>query len=114
MTRMSTAHERIGDFQRLLAGVRLRDQEIVEVHAELAGIDRIERVLSVDEGADAALLLRLSYAMQRQRGLARRFGSENLDHAAARQPADAERNVEHERARGGGLDVHSLIALHQT
>jgi len=49
------AHQGVADFQRLpLAGVGLRDQELIDIDAELSGIDRIERVLSVDEGADAA------------------------------------------------------------
>ena len=67
------AHQRVGDLERLLAGVGLRNQEIVEIDAELAGIDRIERMFGVDEGADAALLLRLGDDMQRQRRLARGF-----------------------------------------
>ena len=50
------------DFERLLAGVGLRDQQVVDIDAELAGIDRIERVFGVDEGADAALLLGFSDA----------------------------------------------------
>ena len=105
------AHQRVGDFQRLLAGVGLRDQQVVDIDAELARIDRIERVLGIDEGADAALLLRLGDAMQRQRGLARGFRPVDLDHAAARQAADAERDVEPERAGGHGLDVHRLPVL---
>ena len=48
------AHQRVGDFQRLLAGVGLRDQKVVDIDAELPGIDGIERVFGVDEGADAA------------------------------------------------------------
>ena len=53
------AHQRVGDLERLLAGVRLRDEQILEIHPELPRVDRIERVLGIDEGADAALLLRL-------------------------------------------------------
>ena len=68
------ANERIGDFQRLFAGIGLRDQKIVDIDAELAGIDRIERMLGVDEGANAALFLRLGDGMQSQRGLAGGFG----------------------------------------
>ena len=41
----------------VLAGVGLRDQEVLEVDAELPGIDRVKRMLGVDEGADAALSL---------------------------------------------------------
>ena len=88
------AHQGVADFQSLLAGVGLRDQEIVHIDTELARIDRIERVLGVDEGAGAALLLRLGHAMQRQRRLAGGFGAVNLDHPPARQAADAQRNVE--------------------
>jgi len=67
-------------------GIGLRDQEIVHADAELAGIDRIERVLGVDEGAGAALLLRLGHAMQRQRGLARGFRAIDLDHPPRGSP----------------------------
>ena len=42
------AHQRIGDFERLFAGVRLRDQKVVDIDAELARIDRIERVFGID------------------------------------------------------------------
>ena len=105
------AHQRVGDLERLLAGVGLRDQEVVDLDAELARIDRVERVLGVDEGADAALLLRFRHAMQRQRGLAGGFRPVNLDHAAARQAADAERDVEAERAGGDRVHVHRLVVL---
>ena len=54
------AHQHVGDFQRLLAGVRLRDQQVVDLHAELVGVMRIERVFGVDEGGGAAELLCIS------------------------------------------------------
>src|ERR1700722_3795983 len=44
------AHQRVANFQRLLAGVGLRDQEFVDIDAELAGIDRIKRMFGIDEG----------------------------------------------------------------
>ena len=68
-------------------------------------------MLGIDEGADAAALLRLGDAMQRERGFARGFRPVDLDHPAARQAADAERDVEPERARGDGLDLDRLAAL---
>ena len=103
------AHERIGDLERLLAGVGLGDEEIVDLHAELARIDGIERVLGVDEAADAAGLLRLRHHLQRERGLAGRFRAVDLDDAPARQAADAECDVEAEGAGGDRLHVHGLI-----
>ena len=36
--------------------VRLGDDEIVEVHAQLAGIDRIQSMLGIDEGAHSTLI----------------------------------------------------------
>ena len=105
------AHQRVGDFQGLLAGIRLRDQEIVDVHAKLAGIDRIERMFGVDEGADAALLLGFRDGVQSERGLAGGFRPINFHHPAARQTADTERDVEPKRARGNGFDIHGLVVL---
>ena len=102
------AHQRIGDFERLLAGIGLADQEVVDIHAELAGIDRVQRVLGIDEGAGAAALLRLGDGVKGEGGLAGAFRPVDFDHAAARQPADAEREVKPDRARGDDLDL--LIA----
>jgi hypothetical protein len=68
------AHQRVGDLERLLAGIGLGDQQVVDVDAELLGVAGIERVLGIDEGAGAALLLRLGDGVQRQRRLARASG----------------------------------------
>jgi hypothetical protein len=51
-------------------------------------------VLGINEGTNAALALRLGDAMQRERGLAGGIRAVDLDDAAARQPADAERDIE--------------------
>ena len=48
------AHEHVCNFKRLLTVIWLADQELIGAHPELARIDRVERVLGVDEGAGAA------------------------------------------------------------
>ena len=48
---------------------------------------------------------------RRQRRLARGFRPVNLDHAAARQAADAERDVEAQRAGRNRLDLDRLLVL---
>ena len=53
----AAADQRLADLQRLLARVRLRDEELVDVDAAVAGVDRIERVLGVDQRGDAARAL---------------------------------------------------------
>ncbi len=99
------AHEHVGDLERLLAGVRLGDQELLDVDAELLGVDGIERVLRVHERGDAAQLLGLRDDRERQRRLARGLRAVDLDHAAARHAADAERHVEAERSGRNDFDV---------
>ena len=99
------AHQHVGDLQRLLAGVGLRHQQILHVDAELLGVGRIERVLGIDERRRAAAALHFGDHLQRQRGLARGFRAVDLDHAAARQAADAERDIQSERAGGHRFDV---------
>src|ERR1700735_2466325 len=106
-------HQGVGDFKRLLASVGLGNQGIVEVDAEFACIDRIERMFGVNKGANSALLLRFRDHMQRERRLARGFWSINLDYPAARQAADAERDVEAERPRRHCLDFDRLLVLAQ-
>ena len=96
------ADEQLGDLERLLAGVGLRDEQVVDVDADLARVHRVHRVLGVDEGADAAAPLRLGDDVVDERRLARGLRAEDLDDAAARQAADAEREVERERSRRDG------------
>ena len=43
--------QRTGDFERLFAVVRLRNDQIVDIDAEFARIGRIERVFGIDEAA---------------------------------------------------------------
>src|SRR6266478_9457745 len=93
------ANQRLGDFEGLLAIVGLRDEQIVDVHAQLARVDGIERVLGVDERGSAAELLRFGDDVQRHGGLAARFRAVDLDDAAARKAANAQSGVERETAR---------------
>ncbi|ABA47801.1 hypothetical protein BURPS1710b_0972 [Burkholderia pseudomallei 1710b] len=105
------ADQRVDDFERLLTRVRLRDQQLRHVHAELRRILDVERVLRVDERRRAAELLHLGDHLQRERRLAGRFRPVDFDHTAARQATDAERDIETERARGHHLDILDRLAV---
>ena len=61
-------------------------------------VDRVERVLGVDERGDAAQALGLGDDVERQRGLARGLRAVDLGDPASRQAADAERHVERDGA----------------
>ena len=68
MTTMSTPPRRtqgVGDLQRLLACVRLRDQHFIDVHAQLAGIAGVQRMLGIHISGDATLLLGFRNNVQR-------------------------------------------------
>ena len=104
MTTTSTAfdaHQHLGDLERLLAAVGLRDQQVVDVDAELAGVLGVERVLGVDEGGDAAALLGLGDDREREGRLAGGLRAEDLDHPAAREAADADGGVDRRASRWG-------------
>ena len=98
------ADEDLDDLERLLAVVGLRDEQVVDVDAELLRVRRVERVLGIDERRHAAELLRFGNHLQRQRRLARRLGPEDLDDAAARHAADAERVVDADGAGRNRVD----------
>jgi hypothetical protein len=90
----AAANQDFADFQRLLAAVRLRDQEIFDIDPELARIIRIQRVFGVDESGGAAEFLGFGDGVQRKRGLAAGFRAEDFDNAAARKSADSESRIE--------------------
>ena len=105
------ADEHVADLERLLAGVGLGDEHLVDVDADARGVAGVERVLRVDEGDNAAHGLSLSEDLEGERGLARGLGAVDLDDAAAGHAADAERRVEREGSRGDGLDLEVNAAL---
>ena len=65
------AHKHVGDLQRLLAIVGLRYEQLVDVDADPLRVERIHRVLCIDERAHAAELLRLGEYVIDHRRLAR-------------------------------------------
>ena len=102
----SGADQHLGDFQGLLAVVRLRDEQVVRVHAELLRVVGVERVLGVDETGQTAGLLRLRDDLERERGLAGGLGPEDLDDPSARDSADTERRVDRQRTGRNDRDGH--------
>ncbi len=104
-------HQHVGDFQRLLAVVRLRNDQLVDFHAQLAGVLRVECVFRINERRRSAEFLHLRDHRQRQRGFARRFRTVDFNHTAARQAADAEADVEAQRTGRHRLDVLGDIRL---
>ena len=101
------ADQHVRDLERLLTGVGLRDQERVGVHPERLGVVGVERVLGVDERHDPARPLGVGHRVQGDRRLARGLGTVDLHHATAREPSDAERHVERDRARRDDLERRS-------
>ena len=96
----SRPDQHVGDLECLLAGVRLAHQQGVGVHAQILGVFGVECVLGVDERRDTAGSLGVGHRMQGDGGLTRGFRAVDLDDAAARQPADAQRHVEGDGAGG--------------
>jgi len=115
MTMMSIALERISESAISSACSPLSgcvDEQVVDVHAEFLCVETVERMRGVDEGCDAARLLRLGDRMDRQRRLARRFGAVDLDDTPFGIAAHAERHVERDRPRGNDRHVDDLAAVH--
>ena len=106
------ADEQLADLERLLAGVGLRDQQVVDVHADPLRVRRVHRVLGVDERADPTAALRLGDHVVDERRLPRRLRAEDLDDAPPRQTTDPESEVERQRARRDRADVHGRGVRH--
>ena len=98
-----------GDFERLFAIIRLRNQQVVDIHAELFRIGRIERVFHVDEGGHAARLLGFGDDLQRDGGFARRFRPEDLVDSAARKSAHAQGGIERDATGRNHRHRHDRI-----
>lgn len=102
----------VGDLERLLAVIGLRNKQLIDVHAQFPGIRAVERMLGIDKGSDAARFLRLGDRMNRERRLARRLGTEYLDHPALGVASDAERLIDRNRSRRNNRNLVDLLAAH--
>ena len=109
------AHQHVDDLERLLAVVGLGDQQLVGVDADLPRVGGVDGVLGVDEGADPAARLGLGDDVVDEGRLPGGLGPEDLDDAAARDPAHAEGDVQGQRAGGDRLHVDraDVSELHQ-
>ena len=88
------ARQRVTDFQRLFAGVRLRAQQVVDVDAQLTRINRIQRVLCIDKCTGFTFTLRGGDNLQGQCRFTGRFRPVDFDDTAHRQTAGAQGDIQ--------------------
>ncbi len=60
------ARQRVTDFQRLLTGIRLRTQQVIDVDTQFTGIHRVQCVLGVNERTGFTFALCCGNNLQRQ------------------------------------------------
>ena len=101
------AGEVFGDLKRLLAVIRLGDQKGIHVHAQVGGVNGIQRVLRVDKRGLAAVLLCLGHNVQGKGGFTGAFGAVDLNDPALGQAADAGGDIQRDAAGGNGVHVES-------
>ncbi len=70
----AAADKRISDFERLLAGVGLRYQEVIDIDAKIFCIGGVKGVLGIDKHRNAALALRIGDRMECEGGFSQDSG----------------------------------------
>ncbi len=103
------AYQRLGDLKRLFAGIRLRNKQGVNIHAQRLRVHGVERVLHVDEHGGASRFLRLCGDMQRDCGFSRAFRPEYFDDAPFGNASDSKREVKRQRACGDRLHNQGAV-----
>ena len=103
------ADQHVGDLERLLPRVRLRDEQLVNVDADRPGVDRVEGVLGVDERRHSPVALCLGDNVQGQRRLSARLRPVYLNDPTPGHATDAESEVEGQRPGGDGVDLTDLL-----
>ena len=103
------AHQRLADLHGLLTGIGLADQQVVDVHTKRLGIHRVQRVLHIDEGNIAALLLGFGQNVQGQCGLTTGFGAVHLNDAAPGHAAHAQCQIQADASGRDGIHLHGGV-----
>ena len=82
--------EVVSDFESLLPVVRLRDEQSVEVYAEILCVTAIKGVLRIDDCCDSALFLSLGNRMDCEGCLTAGLRSVDFDDPSARVSSDSQ------------------------
>ena len=96
----------LGDLQSLLTAVRLGNIEIVNIHADIFGIDRIQRVLGVNKAGDAAPFLHFRDHMQGHGRLTGGFRSVDLNDPASWNAAQSQSDIQAQGTGGRCFHFH--------
>ena len=88
------ADQHVGDLQRLLTCVWLRNQHLVDVDSECLGIDGVEGMLGIDKGGNTSISLCLGDYVQPHGGFARALRAVDLDYAPAGHTADSQSEIQ--------------------
>ena len=99
------ANQGFRNFQCLLAGIRLGDVQLIDVHAQLLGIGRIQGVLCIHEGRNTACTLGFCYNVQGNGGFTGRLRSINLHNTSPGNTANAQGCVQRQAAGGNDRDI---------
>ena len=105
------ANQCIDDLEGLFTGVRLGDEQLVEVDPETAGVERIKGVLCVDIGRDTTEALGFGDDMEGEGGFTGGFRAVDLGDPAARNSADAQRKVKRDGASRDRVNLHGGVGF---
>ena len=105
-------YQHVGDFQRLLTGIRLGNDQIVHVHTQLFRVIRVQRVLRVHKGTGGAFFLGLGNHAQGQGGFTRGFRAVDFHDPPLRQPANTQGYIQPQRTGGDGRHALALAIAH--
>ena len=103
------ANQGIRNLKPLLAAVRLRNQQGIDIYPQRPGINRIKRVLGVYKCRFAAYFLRLRNTVESNRRFTRRFRPVNFNNTSFRQSANSQRNIKAKRSGRNMVNVHRYI-----
>ena len=99
------SHQHVGDFQSLLAGVGLRDEQFIQIDTDLLGITGIKRMLGIDKGGHATQLLSLRDHLKGQCRLAGRFRPVNFNDTTPWQTPATQGYIQRQRASRNNLKI---------
>ncbi len=94
----SGADQHVGDFQGLLTSVWLAYQKCVNVYTKCLCVLRVQSVLGVDKGSNAAIALCVRNRVKSHGGLSGRLWTVNLNNSALWKSADTKCDIQRDGA----------------
>ena len=110
----TTANKGFCNLKSLFTIIWLRNQQVINIYAQVTRIYRIHCMLRINESCNATLFLCFCYSVKCYCCFTRGFWTVDFNYTATREATHTNSDIDCKRTRGDNLYVHAICCFTKT